>query len=89
MKCVEPGAGELVKLAQGREDDEPDLHVAKHGELVGLLEQAAAPLREGHLPSRRVLDPLHLRLPPPHGRSEEEGGDSSRSRSATPFKGAQ
>jgi len=62
------GAGELVELAARGEDDEPDLSVAEHGELVGLLEQPVAALGEGHLPARRVLYPLQLRLPPHHRR---------------------
>jgi hypothetical protein len=60
------GAGELVELAARGEDDEADLGVAEHGELERLLEQPVAALGEGHLPARRVLYPLHLRLPPHH-----------------------
>ena len=60
------GAGELVELAARGEDDEPDLSIAEHGELEGLLEQPVAALGEGHLPARRVLYPLQLRLPPHH-----------------------
>lgn len=64
---VPGGAGELVELAFGREDDKADLGVAEDGELVGLFEQAAPPLREAHLPARLVLDPPQLDSSPPHG----------------------
>ncbi|CAD6339987.1 unnamed protein product [Miscanthus lutarioriparius] len=40
------GAGELVELAARGEDDEPDLSIAEHGELEGLLEQPVAALGE-------------------------------------------
>ena len=62
------GGGELVEAAGGGEDDEHDLGVAQHGELVGLLEQPAPALGEAHLPARPVLDPPQLHraaLPPP------------------------
>jgi len=62
-----PCAAELVELAAAGEDDERDLGVAEHGELVGLLEQAVAALGEGHLAVDLVLDPLQLNPSPPHG----------------------
>jgi hypothetical protein len=62
-----PGAAELVELAAAGEDDERDLGVAEHGELVGLLEQAVAALGEGDLAVDLVLDPLELNSSPPHG----------------------
>ncbi|RRT37796.1 hypothetical protein B296_00059195 [Ensete ventricosum] len=55
-----PGAGELVELPPGREDDESDLDIAKHRQLEGLLQQPVPPLREGDLPAGFVLYPLHL-----------------------------
>jgi hypothetical protein len=61
-----PGAAELVELAAAGEDDERDLGVAEHGELVGLLEQAVAALGEGDLAVDLVLDPLQLDASPPH-----------------------
>ena len=58
-------AGELVELPLGGEDDERDLGVAEHGELVRLFEEAVAALAEGDLPVGRVLDALDLDLAPP------------------------
>ena len=55
-----PGARELGELAGGGEDDERDVGVAEHGELLGLLEQPAPPLGEGDLPRRRALYPPYL-----------------------------
>ena len=64
-QCSSPGAwgGELVEAAGGGEDDERDLGVAQHGQLVGLLEQPAPALGEAHLPARPVLDPPQLHPP--------------------------
>ena len=42
--CIPLRAAELVELAAVGEDDERDLGVAEHGELVRLLEQAVAAL---------------------------------------------
>jgi hypothetical protein len=61
-----PCAAELVELAAAGEDDERDLGVAEHGQLVGLLEEAVAALGEGDLPVDLVLDPLQLNSSPPH-----------------------
>jgi hypothetical protein len=61
-----PGAGGFIEAAGAGEDDESDLGIAKDGQLLGLLEQPAPALREGHLPVRRVLDPLDDYLPSPH-----------------------
>ena len=63
-----PGAAaELEQPAAAGEDDERDLGVAQDGQLVGLLEQPAPPLRERHLPVDLVLDPPQLDPPSPHG----------------------
>jgi hypothetical protein len=42
-------AGVLVELVAGGEDDECDLAVAEHGQLVRFLHHAELPLVEGHL----------------------------------------
>lgn len=55
-----------MEPAGAGEDDEADLRIAEDGELLGLLQQPAPPLREGHLPVRRVVDPPYHYLPPPH-----------------------
>lgn len=60
IEYVPGGARELKKLAAVGEDDESDLSVAEHGELVSLLEEAIPPLGERHLPVDLVLDPLQL-----------------------------
>jgi len=54
------GGGELVEAAARGHDDERDLGVAQHGELVRLLEEAVPALGEGDLAARGVLDPAHL-----------------------------
>ena len=64
--CIPLRAAELVELAAVGEDDERDLGVAEHGELVRLLEQAVAALGEGDLAVDLVLDPLQLNPSPPH-----------------------
>jgi len=55
-----PGARELRELAGGGEDDERDVGVAEHRELLRLLEQPAPALGVGHLPRCRVLYPPYL-----------------------------
>jgi len=47
--AIHVGAGVLVQLVAGREDDQGDLAVAEHGQLVGLLHHAELALVEGHL----------------------------------------
>lgn len=61
------GADVLVEFSGAGEHDNGDLGVAEDGEFVGLLEEAVAPLRVGHLPVRRVFDSLDLDLPSRHG----------------------
>ncbi|CAI0430885.1 unnamed protein product, partial [Linum tenue] len=51
-KGHQPGAGEVVKLGSAGEDDEPNLSVAKNGQLLGLLHQTLPSLGERHLPAR-------------------------------------
>ena len=41
------------------EDDDRDLAVAQHAELVGLLHQTELPLREGHLESTLLNSFIH------------------------------
>ena len=60
-----PVVGVLVEAAAAGEDNEGDLGVAEHGELVRLLEEAIAALAEGDLTVGRVLDALDLNLAPP------------------------
>lgn len=43
------GAGILIELIAGREDDQRYLAIAQHGQLVGLLHNAKLALVEGHL----------------------------------------
>lgn len=64
--CAPVWAGVVIELALGWEDDEPNLDIAEDGELIGLLQEAGAPLGEAHLPTRLVLDPPQLHSPPPH-----------------------
>ena len=60
-----PVVGVLVEAAAAGEDNEGDLGVAEHGELVRLLEESIAALAEGDLTVGRVLDALDLNLAPP------------------------
>lgn len=48
------------------EDDESDLSITQHRELMSLLQQPTASLRERDLPIGGVLDPLYLNLSTPH-----------------------
>ena len=57
---------EVVELAGAGEDDDADLRVAEHADLLRLLEDPVLALREGHLAVALVLDPLDLDLPAPH-----------------------
>jgi hypothetical protein len=65
-KNMAPVVGVLVETAAAGEDDERDLGLAEHRELVRLLQEAVAALAEGHLPVRRVLDALDLNPPSSH-----------------------
>lgn len=56
----------LKHLATAREDDDPKLGIAKHGELMGLLQEPSPALREGDLPVGGVLNPLDLDLASSH-----------------------
>lgn len=47
--AVHVGAGILVQFVARREDDQGDLAVAEHGQLVGLLHDPKLSLVEGHL----------------------------------------
>lgn len=47
---------ELVEATARGEDDERDLGVAEHRQLERLLEEAAPPLREGHLPTVSIYN---------------------------------
>ena len=66
MRLERPGAGEIVELAGAGEDHDSNLRVAQDRQLLCLLEQPVPPLREGHLPARRIVDPPYHNLPPPH-----------------------
>lgn len=58
--------GVLEELAFGGEHDESHLGIAKDGDLMGLLEEPCPTLRERHLSTDLVLDPLQLNSSPPH-----------------------
>lgn len=60
------GGAVVGDLAGAGEDEDGDLGVAEDADLPGLLDDPIPPLREGHLPIRRVLDPLDLDLPSTH-----------------------
>ena len=60
-----PVVGVLVEAAAAGEDDEGDLGLAEHRELVRFLEEAVATLAEGDLPVGGVLDALDLDPAPP------------------------
>ena len=56
----------LAHLASAREDDEPNLSIAKHRKLVGLLQKSSSPLGKGDLSSCLVLNPLDRYLSTSH-----------------------
>lgn len=56
-----------------REDEDADVGVAEHGELLGLLEEPGSALAEGDLPVHLVLDLLQLNLATSHMRSGTVG----------------
>ena len=59
---VHVGGGVLEELVVRVEDDDGDLAVAEHAQLVSLLHQAKLPLGEGDLPVALVGDPGDLDL---------------------------
>lgn len=61
---VHVGAGILEQLVGVVEDDERDLAVAQHTQLVGLLHQSKLPLGEGHL-QESIVWPGLIRVPLP------------------------
>lgn len=61
-----PLSGEFIELSVGGENENSNFSVAKHGQLLGLLQKPCAALAERHLPVHRVLDPLHLNLSASH-----------------------
>lgn len=75
-----PGAGELGELPRGGEDDERDVGIAEDGELLSLLEEAAAALGERDLPRRRALYPLDLPPLPRHPRRRSLSVDDADTR---------
>jgi hypothetical protein len=62
---IHGGVAERVGLLGAGEHDDGDVRTAEHGELGGLLEEAAAALGEAHVPRRAALDALDLDLLPP------------------------
>jgi len=58
QNLVHVRAGVLEQLVVRVEDDDGDLAVAQHAQLVGFLHQAELPLGEGHLSVSLVRDPL-------------------------------
>ncbi|RRT35892.1 hypothetical protein BHE74_00041750 [Ensete ventricosum] len=61
-----PLCGQFIELAVRREDDDADVGVAEHGELLGLLEQPGTALAEGDLALDGVLDPPQLQFAARH-----------------------
>lgn len=64
---VHVSAGILEQLVCAVEDDQGDLAVTEHTQLIGLLHQAKLALRKRHLPVPLVRDPGYLYFFPPHG----------------------
>ncbi len=50
--------GVLEQLLLGVEDDDGDLAVAQHGQLIGLLLEAELALRESHLGGKRYIQSI-------------------------------
>lgn len=63
---ISPVAGIFVESTAIGEDDEGYFSIAKHGQFIGLFEEAIATLAESHLTVGRVLNPLDLDLSTAH-----------------------
>jgi len=63
---VHVGGGVLEQFVAAAEDDEGDLAVAQHRQLVGLLHQPEFAFGERHLSVAFVRDPRNLNLLPAH-----------------------
>lgn len=59
-------SGILKELSFVGEDNQSDLSITEHRDLVGFLQQPTSPFWECYLPVDLVLDPLHLYLTPSH-----------------------
>lgn len=62
---MRPVVGVLIEPSAAGEDDEGDLGIAEHGELVGLLEEAIPAFAEGDLAIGGALNSLDLNLASP------------------------
>lgn len=78
---IRGGRGEAVEGAvEGVDDDEADVGLAEHGELLRLLDQPRSPLPEADPPPPPVLDPPQHHAPtlpphpPPPPREQQERG---------------
>ena len=60
MMMIPWTAAKLVQFSSIGEDDESNLGIAKHGELISFLQQTISSFREGHLPVDLVLYPLQF-----------------------------
>lgn len=54
------GAGILIELVAGREDDQRYFAVTQHGQLVGFLHDAELALVEGHLRGRHTASEMEI-----------------------------
>lgn len=69
MKWVPVSGAEVIRVSGSGEDEESDVDIAEHGELLGLLDEAGTALGESRVTSVLVLDQLYLKLLPPHSSS--------------------
>lgn len=67
-----PRAGVLIELPCVGEDDNSNFSITEDSELPSFLEQPIPPLRERHLPTVRILNPLYLNPPSPHNQSHPQ-----------------
>lgn len=68
---IVPGiSGVFEEFSLGGEDDQRDFSIAKHGDLMSLLQQPRPPLRKRDLSIDLVLYSLELNPTPPHNHDE-------------------
>ena len=60
------GAGELIKLAAARENNESNFSITENGEFISFLHQTISSLGESHLSINLVFDSLQLHFSSPH-----------------------
>lgn len=61
-----PFSGEFIELSMSGENEESNFSIAKHRELLSLLEEPSSTLAESNLSMHWILNPFHLNFPTSH-----------------------